>query len=139
MEGASVLDLFAGSGAMGIEALSRGAAEATFVDDDPRAVAVVKANLASTGLGATATVVRSDVVRFLRRGPGPFDLAVLDPPYDVDDRAWAALLAVLPAAVAVLESDRPVEPGPGWELLGRSRYGGTVVSLARAGERGDAG
>src|SRR5439155_24104030 len=76
VEGASVLDLFAGTGALGIEALSRGAATATFVDDDPRAVAAVKANLASTGLDG-GTVVRADALRWLEGAPA-FDLALVD-------------------------------------------------------------
>lgn len=139
VEGASVLDLFAGSGALGIEALSRGAAAATFVDSDPSAIAVVRANLAATGLEGAATVVRIDAARFLREGPGPFDLALLDPPYELGDESWTELLERLPAAVAVLESDRAIDPGPGWELLRSRRYGSTVVTLARAGEGGDAG
>ena len=138
VEGACVLDLFAGSGALGIEALSRGAAEATFVDDDPGALSVVRANLAATGLGAAATVVRSDAGRFLRSGPVWFDLALLDPPYSLDDGGWADLLAMLPAAVVALESDRAIEPGAGWEVLRSRRYGSTVVTLARAGEGGEA-
>src|SRR5207247_7816272 len=65
VEGASVLDLFAGSGALGIEALSRGAATATFVDDDRVAVETVRANLAATGVGERASVVDEDALRFL--------------------------------------------------------------------------
>jgi 16S rRNA (guanine966-N2)-methyltransferase len=130
VEGAIVLDLFAGSGAMGIEALSRGAASATFVDTDPRAVAAVRANLEVTGLADRATVVRADVARFLA-GAGHVDLAVLDPPYATDDRTWAELLNGLHADVAVLESDREV-PLPGsWGILRSRSYGGSVVVLAR--------
>jgi 16S rRNA (guanine966-N2)-methyltransferase len=80
---ARVLDLFAGSGAGGIEALSRGAASAVFVEHDARAVSTIEANLRSTGLaGPRATVVRSDVAAFLRSDrAGPFDLVLVDPPY----------------------------------------------------------
>lgn len=131
VDGARVLDLFAGSGALGIEALSRGAARVTFVDADPRALTVVRANLAATGLAADAEVVRSDAVRFLAGAPGRFDVALLDPPYRFDDEAWASLLARLGAELAVVESDRDVDPGAGWELLRRRRYGATVVALAR--------
>jgi 16S rRNA (guanine966-N2)-methyltransferase len=129
--GASVLDLFAGSGALGIEALSRGAATATFVDDDPRALGVVRANLESTGLADRATVVRADATRFVAAGDQSFDLALLDPPYAFDDDAWKRLLDVLPAPLAVLESGREVVPPEGWEVLRAKRYGSTVVSIAR--------
>ena len=131
VEGAAVLDLFAGSGAMGIEALSRGAASATFVDRDPKALAAVRANLDATGLSDRATVVRADASRWLD-GAGRFDLAVLDPPYATDDATWAELLDGLDAEVVVLESDRQL-PVPGrWGILRSRSYGGSVVVLARA-------
>jgi 16S rRNA (guanine966-N2)-methyltransferase len=102
LRGAIVLDLFAGSGAAGIEALSRGAAHATFVDRDARAIAVIHANLARTALaaGARASVVRGDALSWLRdrgRASGPpFDLAVVDPPYDEAAALHAALVAIGP-------------------------------------------
>jgi 16S rRNA (guanine966-N2)-methyltransferase len=130
VEGASVVDLFAGSGAMGIEALSRGAAGVTFVDRDPRAVATIRQNLARTGFTATATVVRADAGDFLAGVPR-FDLAIVDPPYATTDEEWAGLLARLDAGVAVLESDRPVEPGPEWGIARVARYGDTVVTFTR--------
>jgi 16S rRNA (guanine966-N2)-methyltransferase len=130
LDGAVVLDLFAGSGAMGIEALSRGAASATFVDSDPRAVAAVRANVATAGVADRSTVVRAEVGRFLAGGPPQADLAVLDPPYSLDDDGWAALLDVLDVDVAVLESDRAVVIGLRWEILRVRRYGTTVVTLA---------
>jgi 16S rRNA (guanine(966)-N(2))-methyltransferase RsmD len=97
LPGARFLDLFAGSGAAGIEALSRGAANATFVERDPGAVAVIRANLRATGLaGPAATVARADALAWLARFAAttpPFDLAFVDPPY-----AESALLeAVLEA------------------------------------------
>jgi 16S rRNA (guanine966-N2)-methyltransferase len=131
VEGATVLDLFAGSGAMGIEALSRGAAAASFVDRDPAALAAVRANLDATGLVDRATVVRADAGRWLA-GAGRFDLAVLDPPYATDDGVWAQLLGALDAEVAVLESDREVSVPEGWGILRSRSYGGSVVVLARA-------
>jgi len=76
---ARVLDLFSGSGAFGIEALSRGAAAATFVDDHPKAIAAIKANLEKTRL--EAAIVRSDVFRFLEKTDQTFDLIFADPPY----------------------------------------------------------
>lgn len=129
VEGATVLDLFAGTGALGIEALSRGAASATFVDDDAAAVAAVRANLASTGLEGQAEVVRADALRFAEGAGRTWDLALADPPYGFD--AWDRLLAVLPAALAVLEAEGPVDPGEEWDVLRARRYGGTVVTLAR--------
>ena len=131
IEGATVLDLFAGSGALGIEALSRGAAHATFVDHDARALAVVRANLAATGLAGGARVVRRDASRFLGEEEAHFDVALLDPPYRFGDEAWSDVLEVLDADVAVVESDRPVELGPRWDPVRVKRYGTTVVTLAR--------
>ena len=127
VDGADVVDLFAGSGAMGIEALSRGAARCTFVDDDPKAVAAVKANLAATGLDGA--VVRDDVRRWLERHGGRFDLALLDPPYVFGDDQWGQVLSVLDAEVAVLESDREVPLPAPWTVLRSKRYGGTVVVI----------
>jgi 16S rRNA (guanine966-N2)-methyltransferase len=80
--GARVLDLYAGSGAVGIEALSRGASRATFVEHGRDAVAALRTNLERTGLGAVATVAVADVERFLAAAAGgPWDVVVLDPPY----------------------------------------------------------
>jgi 16S rRNA (guanine966-N2)-methyltransferase len=133
VEDGVVLDLFAGSGALGIEALSRGAASVTFVDDDGRALATVRANLDATGLAARATVVRSDAARYVAAGAGPFDIALLDPPYAFSDEDWAALLGALDADVAVIESDREVPVPEAWQVLRSKKYGGTVVVLARRG------
>lgn len=128
---ATVLDLFAGSGALGIEALSRGAAHATFVDQDRSAVRAVEANLATCGLAARATVVGSPVARYLARGGEQrWDLALIDPPYEFDQDAWLDLLDRLPADLAVMESDRPVDPPFGWEVLRSKRYGSTYVVIA---------
>lgn len=129
IEGAVVLDLYAGSGAMGIEALSRGATSATFVDSDARAVSAIRANLGATGFEDRSAVIRSDVVRHLAGGGRRAGLAVLDPPYALDDEGWEGLLGVLDAEVAVLESDREVGIHERWEILRVRRYGTTVVSL----------
>ena len=123
--GASVVDLFCGSGALGIEALSRGAASATFVDEDPTAIAVVRANLAVTGLDG-GEVVRADAVRWLD-GDAAFDLALVDPPYSFN--GWDAVFSRLRAGVVVAESDRDLEIPPPWRIVRLKRYGGTVVHL----------
>jgi len=130
LDGATVLDLFAGSGALGIEALSRGASHATFVDNDARAVEVIRANLETTGLADRATVVRSEAIRY-SADIGPVDLALLDPPYVLDDDVWRRLLGALHAGTVVAESDREVPMPSPWRVLRSKRYGGTVVLIAQ--------
>lgn len=134
---ARALDLFAGSGALGVEALSRGAAHVTFVERERSALDAVEANIRAAGVADRATVVRGDAVRLVGTAlDGPFDLVLCDPPYAF--AGWDQLLAgLLPAlatgAVVVAESDRPVEPGGAWVILRQKRYGGTVVTFARTG------
>ncbi len=129
---AEVVDLYAGSGAMGIEALSRGAAHATFVDDDRRAIRAIEANLAATGLADRATVVRGPAQRVLddaRRLEQRWSLALLDPPYAFDE--WPDLLAALPADLAVIESGRPVAVPEPWRAIRERRYGTTLIAILR--------
>ncbi len=128
-----VLDLFAGSGALGIEALSRGAASAVFVERDRDAVAAIRANLATLGLSDRAAVVRAEVGTWLAGRSQPADLVLCDPPYDFDD--WPGLLSRLDAPIAVLESSRPVEVEPPWEVVKEKRYGGTLVTVVRCPDR----
>jgi 16S rRNA (guanine966-N2)-methyltransferase len=133
--GARVLDLFAGSGALGIEALSRGAATATFVDSAPAAIHVVKANLEA--VGADAEVQRADARRFLGSASAAarqYDLVFLDPPYrlaaSLGDALSAALPAVLaPGAVVVAESDRRTPLGLAVPILDERRYGDTLIRI----------
>jgi 16S rRNA (guanine966-N2)-methyltransferase len=127
--GASVLDLFAGSGALGIEALSRGADRAVFVDESRAAVDAIQTNLDVTGLVERARVVRGEGVGWSATTPSRFDLALIDPPYAFDD--WTPLLTTLPADVVVIESDRPVDLPTGWELVRDRRYAKTIVRVAR--------
>jgi 16S rRNA (guanine966-N2)-methyltransferase len=123
---AVVADLYCGSGAMGIEALSRGAASCTFVDDDPACLAAARANLASVGLeDAAARFVRASLPRW--RPSAHVDVALYDPPYGELD--VAALLEGLDAALVVLESDRDVSAPQGWEASVGRRYGGTLVTM----------
>jgi 16S rRNA (guanine966-N2)-methyltransferase len=129
--GATVVDLFAGSGAMGIEALSRGAVRATFVDHDLHARQAIVTNLATCGLADAAEVVASPVERYVAASAAQgqrWDVALADPPYDYD--GWPELLLDLPADLAVLEAPRPVDPPFGWELLRAKRYGRTHVVIA---------
>jgi len=128
IEGLAVVDLFAGSGALGIEALSRGAGSAVLVESAPAAVRVIEANLAALDLSERARVVREDAVRFLERAHH-FDLALCDPPYRF--AGWDVLLGRLRSGLAVLESDRPPEVPEGWESLRHKRYGGTLVTVVR--------
>jgi 16S rRNA (guanine966-N2)-methyltransferase len=127
LDGARVVDLFAGTGALGIEALSRGASRAVFVDTDPVAVEAVRSNLEATGLTQRGHVERSDVVRFLERRHEGFDLAFADPPYEF--QAWDEVLSRLGARIAVLESNRELEVGGSWRTTKQKRYGDTVVTV----------
>lgn len=129
VEDATVVDLFAGSGALGIEALSRGAAHCTFVEPAPAAVAAIRTNLTAAGVAARAVIDTRTAEAYVAAGPVPVDLALCDPPYAY--REWPALLARLPARLVVCESDRPVELPPGWHAARVRRYGGTVVTFGR--------
>jgi 16S rRNA (guanine966-N2)-methyltransferase len=125
----AVADLFAGSGAMGIEAISRGAASVVFVESASEALRCIRGNLATLGLEDRARVLREDVARFLDR-PHAFDLALVDPPYEYD--GWEGLLTKLGATLAVLESRRPVQVPAGWQVIKNKRYGGTLVTVVRS-------
>jgi 16S rRNA (guanine966-N2)-methyltransferase len=136
--GARVLDLFAGSGALGIEALSRGAAAAVFVDSDPRAVACVRANLAA--LGAAGTVARRDALAFLtspeRAREPPFDLAFLDPPYSYALRLARPLTEGLPKvlekhATIVSESSKRAPLELALPVVRVRDYGDTRIAIHR--------
>lgn len=129
LENLAVVDLFCGSGAMGVEALSRGAASATFVDEDLDSLEAVRANLVAVGLAdRPVTVVRAVLPGWLARAPR-FDVAFCDPPYAFDQ--WAELLGSLQADVAVLESADPIAMPKGWSVTRARRYGGTLVTVAR--------
>jgi 16S rRNA (guanine966-N2)-methyltransferase len=133
LNGLRVVDLFAGTGALGIEALSRGARSVTFVENDNPAVASIKANLVSTGLdGSDTTVVRRDVLDYLRMRPGPFDLVLCDPPYSFD--GWAEVFGGMNAELAVLESGSEIDVPAPWMVIRHRRYGGTLVTVVRSGD-----
>ena len=140
--GAKVLDLYAGTGALGIEALSRGAEHATFVDRSARSLEAVRANLEALDLNERARVVRGDAAGVLRRwsrAPAPgssgFDLALLDPPYDAG--ALESVLAELvragvlaAGATVVVESTKRHSLGPvdGLVAVDRREYGDTTIT-----------
>jgi len=136
IEGAEVLDLFAGSGALGIEALSRGAAGVTFVDHQPRGLAILRQNLDVLGLKERARIVRGDVVRWLEASPDTVKRAgvvFLDPPYDdvVLDRALKVLDRSVGNATVVAEHSRRQQMPPLARLQvdRQRRYGDTMVTV----------
>ncbi|MCY4294259.1 MAG: 16S rRNA (guanine(966)-N(2))-methyltransferase RsmD [Acidimicrobiaceae bacterium] len=129
VEGARVLDLFAGTGALGIEALSRGAAHAVFVERDPATADLLRGNVAVTGFTEAATVIVADASAALEGlAQRSFDVALIDPPYSFD--AWSELLSQVPARLVVAESDRPVEVAPRFAVHHQRRHGTTVVTFA---------
>jgi 16S rRNA (guanine966-N2)-methyltransferase len=141
---AVVLDLYAGSGALAIEALSRGAARAVLVDRDPAAEVAVRANLSTTGFAEVATFVRAPVASYLRGGApvAPFDLVFLDPPYEVPDDEVGRALAGLArpgwlsaGATVVVERPKGGEAAPlpaGWGIEKERSYGDTLLVVANA-------
>jgi 16S rRNA (guanine(966)-N(2))-methyltransferase RsmD len=136
-EGGAVLDLYAGTGAMALEALSRGCAEATCVDAAPGAVEAIARNAATCGMSDRVRVIRrrvADAVRALP--PGAFDLAFVDPPYaEGPGEALSLLDRVLrPGGTVVAEHDRRAPPGErigGLVLADRRAYGDTGISIYR--------
>jgi 16S rRNA (guanine966-N2)-methyltransferase len=132
LDGARVLDLYAGSGALGIEALSRGAASALFVERDRRALAALRRNL--DDVGVEAEVRNQDALRFIAHPEGVFDLVFCDPPYDEASRVAAPLSEALPAmldqdARIVTESDKRnplILPLP---LVVERTYGDTRIAI----------
>lgn len=122
---AVVVDLYAGSGALGIEALSRGAAHCTFVERDRSALRVLKANLATLGLEDRARVVAGDAA-VVGRGISA-DVVLADPPYDFD--GWGELLAGTDANVVVAESGREIGVPEGWCVRRAKRYGRSWITF----------
>jgi 16S rRNA (guanine966-N2)-methyltransferase len=135
LDGARVLDLFAGSGALGIEALSRGAAEATFVDAAPAAAAAIRGNLERLDL--EAEVRRADARAFLRNArtrARPYDLVLLDPPYRLAAGLGRELSEAVPAVLSaggrvVAESDRRSPLELDLPLVDERRYGDTIIRI----------
>jgi 16S rRNA (guanine966-N2)-methyltransferase len=133
--GARVLDLFAGTGALALEALSRGAAAATLVDDGKAALALIKRNLEITRL--TASVLRLNAVQLPPNQAAPYDLVFLDPPYgkQMGEAALASAIKgkwLAPQAVVVWEENAAVTPPNGFATLDQRKYGDTSITILRA-------
>jgi len=142
LDGARVLDLFAGSGVVALEAVGRGALSVLAVDDDPRAIKTLQANAGRLGeclVDVRRLALPGGLARLVEQGAGPFDLVYVDPPYDYDPYA-ETLQALVPllaadAEVAVEHSSRrdlPAEAGPLTRLDVR-RYGESAISFYRQG------
>jgi 16S rRNA (guanine966-N2)-methyltransferase len=132
VEGEHVLDLFAGTGALGIEALSRGAAEVVFVDDDPRAIAAIERNAETLEV----RVHKRDALSFLRSDNGRYGLVFLDPPYSSAPRLGERLTELLPAVLSqnariVTESDKRAPLDLGFPLEFERDYGDTRIRIHR--------
>lgn len=140
--GLAVLDLYAGSGALGLEALSRGASSAVFVESDQRAAAVIAKNIAALGLSG-ASVRRGAVATVLGAGTDrPVDLVLADPPYEISGRELEAVIEALAVdgwttagTVVVIERPAAAEPltwPDGWTPWPPRRYGDTRIEMAQA-------
>ena len=138
--GARFLDLFAGVGGVGLEALSRGAADCTFVELAPRHLAVLRANVAALGADARCRLVRADAYAWLETFDGtPYDVAFADPPYELGvEKGYAAVLAALATRtvvkpgglfVAELTSRQNPDESPLWELCRDRVYGQTRLAV----------
>ena len=144
--GSDFLDLFAGSGAVGVEALSRGARHVTFVERDRRHLAVLKENLALLRSPASATVAAADAYRWIAGYTGPgFSIGFADPPYALGaEKGYAAVLATLAERgvirpgglfIAEMTAVQTAEETPGWELVRDRTYGKTRLCLWRRKNR----
>ncbi|KGB82472.1 MAG: 16S rRNA (guanine(966)-N(2))-methyltransferase RsmD [Confluentimicrobium sp.] len=137
LTGARVLDLFAGTGALGLEALSRGAAHVTFVDDGVKARALIRENVEKCRARAETALNRRDATRLGENRDAAFDLIFLDPPYGkgLGQKALAAARAggwLADGALVVWEENAPQDVPEGYELLDRRKYGDTHITLMRA-------
>jgi len=144
LEGSDFLDLYAGSGSVGIEALSRGARFATFVDMNPNCLSIVRQNLMKLKLFDRAKLVRADITKDLSYAGGPFDLIFMGPPYH--DERWTALSLTQPTLQEIGRANLLKEGGivigqhhtkeppvalPEWDMFREESYGDTKVSFFR--------
>lgn len=136
---ARVLDLFAGTGALGLEAVSRGAAHVSFVDDGRAAQGLIRKNIALTKSGAQSDLIRRDATRLGVCPGAPYDLVFLDPPYGkgVGGKALEAVQGggwLAPGALIVWEESAPMQLPPGFVMQDTRRYGDTFITLMWAPE-----
>jgi 16S rRNA (guanine966-N2)-methyltransferase len=143
LDKANVLDLFAGSGGFGIEALSRGAAMATFVDSSADSIAAISNNLEHTGLSEAAIIVNSDVLTFLEAEQGKFNIIILDAPFPMpvtekEHNLRLAAKLLLPEGVLIfrypkteLNNYKSVVPA-GTEKVYEKRYGKSIIAFFRS-------
>lgn len=136
VEGARVLDLFAGTGALGLEALSRGAAHVTFVDEGAKARALLRENIEKTRSYGVTKLYRRDATRLGPNRGSAFDLIFLDPPYgkELGERALASAVGgnwLAPGALIVWEENAPQVAPDGFEILDQRTYGDTHVTILR--------
>lgn len=132
LDGANVLDLFAGTGAQGFEALSRGAAHATFVENGRVGQKLITENIRKLDASTQAKLLRTDATKPGRWDGTPFDLVFLDPPYG-KGMGEKALIAIRDGcadeALIVWEENAPMDPPAGYTLMDQRRFGGTYVTL----------
>lgn len=133
---ARVLDLFAGSGGLGLETLSRGARHATFVERGAGALRTLRSNIAKLGAADQATVVRADALSFAEKlGPGDYDVVVADPPYGSGEaEALASLYLARPFARSLWIEHRVTDPLPEAPGSDTRRYGDTLLTRYEAPE-----
>lgn len=136
--GANVLDLFAGTGALGLEALSRGAAQASFVDDGAKALSLIRQNVQACGAAAQSQIIRRDARRLGPHVGAPFDLVFLDPPYGkgLGEKALQSALDggwIAEGALIVWEESAAIILPESCITLDARRYGDTTITLIEAG------
>ncbi len=135
LAGARVLDVFAGTGALGLEALSRGAAQAVFLENGPAALAILKRNIGLMRVEDRCEILRRDALRPGANPGAAFDLVFLDPPYDkqMGEVALAALAGWLgPQALVIWEERAAPLPPQGFDQLDQRKYGDTLVTILQA-------
>ena len=131
LDGARLLDLFAGSGALGLEALSRGAGSATFVELNPPSLKALESNIAALGVSDRVTVHRGDAIRFAQRLPQrAFDIALADPPYTIDYAARLVQLFRGQPFADILSVEHPADIALGGDDT--RRYGDTAITFCHA-------
>lgn len=136
IEGAHVLDLFAGTGALGLEALSRGAKSVQFVDDGVKANALIKQNINALGAHGSTKIYRRNATKLGENRNAPFNVVFLDPPYGkgLGEKAIAACLAgnwIAGGALIIWEENAPVQPPAAFTTLDTRKYGDTTITILK--------